>query len=77
MTEYDYIIRNDKVEELRAEGSSVARLKIVYVIYVGRTKVNSKISWPWYAVFYHAFDSVLDSPCKIFLSLFPYLFFCP
>lgn len=46
MTEYDYIIRNDKVEELRAEGSSVARLKIVYVIYVGRTKVNSKISWP-------------------------------
>ena len=27
MTEYDYIIRNDKVEELRAEGSSVARSK--------------------------------------------------
>ena len=39
MTEYDQkMIRNNKVEKLRAEGSSVARFKFFFVIYVQRMR---------------------------------------
>ena len=63
------MIRNDEVEELRAEGLSVARFKTVHASYVVRTKERflglDRLSFIMHSIQISIF------PSTIFLSLFP------
>ena len=72
-TEYDQkMIRNNKVEKLRAEGSSVARFKFFLrnlcsanafqAKFLMQNKCERFLGLRACAVVYHAFDSDLDSP---------------